>query len=96
MKFVGIKELRYHPKEIIESMNTGNEVIITMNGKPKAIMTPVEGSQIEQYLKAIRQTKAFMALSNIQESSIKKGTDKISDKEINQEIKAVRKHRRAV
>ena len=95
MKFVGVKELRYHPMEIIKGLIKDHEVVVTMNGKPRAILTAVEDNQIEAYIKAVRQAKAVLAVNRIQENSVKLGTDKISDNGIDKEINAVRKIRRS-
>ncbi len=36
------KDLRFHSKEILETISRGEEVIITYRGKPHAVMTPVK------------------------------------------------------
>ncbi len=38
------KELRFHTKELLESVSRGEEVIITFRGKPFAKLVPVEQS----------------------------------------------------
>jgi len=94
MKFVGVKELRYHPMDIIKGLTKDNEVVVTMNGRPKAILMAVEGDQVESCIKSIRQSKAALAVTRIQENSTKLGMDKTSDNDIDKEINAVRKARR--
>ena len=36
------KELRFHTKELLESVSRGEEVIITFRGKPFAKLVPME------------------------------------------------------
>ena len=36
------KELRFHTKELLESVSRGEEVIITFRGKPCAKLTPLK------------------------------------------------------
>ncbi len=39
------KELRFHTKELLESVTRGEEVIITYRGKPLAKLVPIEKSK---------------------------------------------------
>jgi len=39
------KDLRFHSKELIESVNRGEEVIITFRGKPCAKLIPYQETQ---------------------------------------------------
>ena len=48
MKFITVSELRAQaPKIVSEIENTGEEVIITRNGKPVVLIRPVEESEFE-------------------------------------------------
>lgn len=38
------KELRFHTKELLESVSRGEEVIITFRGKPYAKLVPIKKS----------------------------------------------------
>ncbi len=38
------KELRFHTKELLESISRGEEVIITFRGKPFAKLVPIKKS----------------------------------------------------
>ncbi len=39
------KELRFHTKELLESVSRGEEVIITFRGKPYAKLVPIKKSK---------------------------------------------------
>ena len=39
------KELRFHTKELLESVSRGEEVIITFRGKPYAKLVPLRDSK---------------------------------------------------
>jgi len=41
------KDLRFHPKELLESVNRGEEVVITYRGKPCAKLIPIRGKRKE-------------------------------------------------
>ncbi len=48
MKFVTVSELRAHaPKIITELESTGKEVVVTKNGKPVALIRPLEEDEFE-------------------------------------------------
>ena len=41
------KDLRFHSKELIETVNRGEEVVITFRGKPCAKLVPFENEKRE-------------------------------------------------
>lgn len=43
--FSTAKELRFHTKELLESVSRGEEVIITYRGKPYAKLVPLKESK---------------------------------------------------
>ena len=49
MKFANIKELKTKTSELIETANTGEMVIITYRGKPRAILKRFSKEEIEDY-----------------------------------------------
>jgi len=51
------KELRFHTKELLESVSRGEEVIITFRGKPFAKLVPIEESK-----KNLRDTKELFGI----------------------------------
>lgn len=42
------KDLRFHSKEILDTVSRGEEVIITYRGKPQAKMIPIENEKQEK------------------------------------------------
>ena len=91
MKFMTSKELRSNPSKLWES-GTGEETVITVNGKPKAIVIEAENGDIEEQLKSIRRAKAQSALDKLRTYSIKHGLNKLTDDDILVEVKKARKH----
>ena len=39
------KDLRFHSKEILETVSRGEEVVVTYRGKPHAKIVPIESSK---------------------------------------------------
>jgi len=58
------KDLRFHSKEILESVMRGEEVVITYRGKPTAKIVPVKKRKSE----IDAQHKLFGIWSNYEES----------------------------
>ena len=94
MKFITVRDFRASSAAIWKALPTEQEMIITNNGKPIALLTPLSDQNLEETLSTIRRAKAINAVKMIQQESMRKGTDKITMEEINDEIKAARKERK--
>ena len=93
MKFITVRDFRTSSANIWKTLPDEQEMVITNNGKPVALLTPLKDSNLEETLSAIRRAKAINAVKLIQQQSIKNGTDKMTIEEINYEIKLSRKER---
>lgn len=93
MRFVSVRELNTKPKEIWSKIKD-EEVVITSNGKPIALLSGVTEENLAKTLLAIRRSRALIALEEMQKKSIELGLDKLTDSEIESEIRVVRKSRR--
>lgn len=93
MKFVSVRDLRGKSAQIWKDLRGGGDMVITSNGKPIAILSPVAGERLEESLGAIRRARAEAAVTAIQWESAEKGTDSITPGEIESEIRTVRKKR---
>ncbi len=91
MKFISVRDLRLRPGEIWKLAKEEKDLVITSRGKPVALLTNIEGQDLFEELETLRRLRALKALDNIHKRSVSAGTDKISEKEIEQEIKAVRR-----
>ena len=93
MRFVSVRDLTTKPREIWSKINE-EEVIVTSNGKPIAILSGVTEDTLEKTIHTLRRTRALMALEEMQRKSLESGLDKLTDAQIEAEIQAVRKARR--
>ena len=89
MNFYTVRDLRMTPKSIWDDLSSDGEVIITNNGKPKAILLNLEDENFEETLKAVRQAKAMLAFNSMKAKAAANGF--MDDSEIEAEISAVRK-----
>jgi antitoxin (DNA-binding transcriptional repressor) of toxin-antitoxin stability system len=95
MKFVSVRDLRGRSAEIWRELPGEREMVITSNGRPVAILAAVGESNLEQSLAAFRRVRAVEAAASMQNQSVARGTDKLTDAEVEAEIAAVRKARRS-
>ncbi|GHT99215.1 hypothetical protein FACS1894142_6570 [Spirochaetia bacterium] len=92
MKFVTVRDFRISSVNIWQTLPEEQEMVITNNGKPIALLTPISDKTLENTLSSIRKAKAINAVKLIQQESIaKEGMDKITMDEIDDEIKRIRK-----
>ena len=91
MKFLTVRDLRNKSAQVWKDLPDEQDMIITNNGRPVAILSSINENNVETSLNLIRKARAIEAVSSLQQESIKKGTNKITLDEINQEIKEVRK-----
>jgi len=69
-------------------------MVVTSNGRPVALLTAVDEATVEESLAAWRRVRAIQAITDIQQQSVRKGTDGLSMDEIEAEIRKTRKQRR--
>jgi antitoxin (DNA-binding transcriptional repressor) of toxin-antitoxin stability system len=68
-------------------------MVITNNGRPIAILAAVGESNVEESLASFRRARAVDAVASIQCRSVTRGTQKLTEAEIEAEIAASRKAR---
>ena len=93
MKFISVRDLRGKSAEVWKNLPTEREVVVTSNGRPIAILSAVNESNLEESLSAFRQARAVEAVMSLQRRSVERGTDGITIDEIDTEIKGVREKR---
>ena len=93
MKFISVRDLRGKSADVWKNLPGEREMVITNNGRPVAILAAVSESNLEESLSAFRQARAIDAVASLQRRSVEQGTDKIAMKDIDAEIRAVRKKR---
>ena len=91
MKFVSVRELRLKPGDVWKIAKREKDLVITANGRPVAILTGVDEETFEEELEVMQRARALKALDVLHLESVRKGTNRISEKEIQEEIDAVRK-----
>lgn len=93
MDFVTVREFHTQPAKVWKKLKAGKDIVVTRNGKPFALLTHTEADRVEENLRAIRAARFATALRETQRIAKQKGLDRMTIKEINAEIAAVRKAR---
>jgi antitoxin (DNA-binding transcriptional repressor) of toxin-antitoxin stability system len=91
MKFITVRDIRTSPAQIWKQLPIEQEMVITNNGKPIALLTPLSDKTLEDTIKAVRKAKAINAVRLMQETSINNGNSQLSYDEIEKEIEESRK-----
>jgi prevent-host-death family protein len=93
MKFISTRELRNRPGFVQETA-AKEDVVLTANGKPVAVILGVTEDSLEETLRTIRQARATLAVSRMRRRAAELGLDKLSMEDIDKEIRAVRAQRK--
>jgi len=93
MKFITSRDLRLKPGDVWKLAKKEEDLVITANGRPVALLTGVTEETLEEELDVIQRARALRALDEIHRASIINGTDQISSKEIESEIAQARRRR---
>jgi len=91
MRFISARDFRANTGKIWKELDNENELVVTLSGKPFAILSKTSDQTLEENLKAIRRAKAMVSVSAMQLKSMQLGNDKMSLDEINKIIKSTRK-----
>ena len=94
MKFISVRDLRTSPAQIWKQLPDEQEMIITNNGRPIALLTPINDGTLEETVTAMRKARAINSIKQMQLSSLKAGKNRMTDEEIEKEIQESRKNRK--
>ncbi len=94
MHFVTSRDLRNKTSELWDQLAKEKELVVTVNGRPVALLSQVSDDNLEETLRILRRTRAQQALSSLRSSAAERGLDKLSMDEIDKEIKLTRRSRK--
>ena len=94
MQFVSVRELRNRSAAVWKALAEEKDLVVTSNGKPIALLSATSDDILEESLSVVRRARAQSAVAAMQQDSLRAGTDRLSMKEIDAEIRAARQERR--
>jgi hypothetical protein len=93
MEFITLQDLRLSSDEIRRKLREQKQLILTVRGRPIAIVAGIEGDQLEETLAALRQAHAQLAVTRMRQVAQRQGLDRMTEEEIEAEIAAARQER---
>jgi len=94
MRFISVRDLRGKSAEIWRELADEREMVVTSNGRPIAILAAVNEASLEASLRAFRRARAVDAVTELQRTSVERGSDALGPAEVDAEIADVRRKRR--
>lgn len=94
MKTFTIRDFRTRPRQVQEAMREVSEAVLTSNGRPVALLVPVDASSLDGQLLALRNARAVRALADLREQARETGAERMRPAEIDALIAKTRKARR--
>lgn len=95
MRFVTVREFRGNTASVRKRLETEREIVLTSNGKPFAMLTPLEPDTVEEELAAVRQARARVAIDRMRDSARQAGLDKMPMDEVIKLVAKARRNRRS-
>jgi hypothetical protein len=93
-KWLASREYSAHPGRALATVGRSGRVLVTANGKPKAIMIPTSEATFSHDLEMLDRVALTQAVEAIRTNSVVHGTDALTMDEISAEVVAVRAARR--
>ena len=93
MDFVTLREFRTSPGKVWEKLAAEQELVVTRNGRPFAILTETSGPELEQDLKGVRAARAATAVQQLRRQAARDGLNSMPSDAIDSEIGSERQRR---
>lgn len=93
MDFVSVRDLRVNTGAVWARLEREQELVVTLNGRPIALMTGISGSNLETMLDGIRRARFDWAVREARKTAKERGASKMSLEEIQTEIRKSRQGR---
>jgi len=95
MKLIATEELAADPHKVLSQLSREGSLVIMEKGQPKGILTPTSEETLVEDVQAQVRSRARRAVSEIRRESARRGLDRLTPADIDREIVAARKARRA-
>jgi hypothetical protein len=93
MRFMSAREFRVNTGTMRRDLDRDEEVVLTANGRPFAIVSAVHPESFDRELLAIRGARARVALDRVRESAARSGTADLSVAQVDAVIANTRRAR---
>jgi hypothetical protein len=93
MEFVSIREFTTAAAKTRKTLKRDGKLILTNNGKPSMLVFDIVNQDFESLIDILNRAEAMKLLENIQIQSARGGLNKITMKEIDEEIAVYRRNK---
>ena len=73
MNFYSVRDLRTQSKAMWSELSEGNEIVLTNNGKPSALIINIPDGCFDEVVRAVRQARAMIAFNSARQRAAKEG-----------------------
>lgn len=94
MKFMSVREFRVNTGTMRRDVDRDEEVVLTANGQPFAIVSAVNPESFDKELRAIRGARAKVALERVRESAARSGTAEMPMATLDTIVRGIRRAKR--
>jgi hypothetical protein len=90
-----VREFKTKSGRVWKDLIQEKDMVLTNNGRPVAMVSSIPDGNVESSLAALRKARAILAVEQMQAKSIAAGTDRLTMRDIEAEIGAVRRNRKS-
>jgi antitoxin (DNA-binding transcriptional repressor) of toxin-antitoxin stability system len=93
MKIVTVRDFRTRPKQVREALQHEQEAVLTVNGRPVALLIPTDAGTIDETVETVRRARGLEALRAIRRESLASGRARLAAREVGAVIARTRRAR---
>ncbi len=93
MRFVSARTLRNEPGAV-KTIAAEEDVVLTTNGKPFAIVIGVDEHDFQETADAVRRARALIAVSRMRRDAAAKGAARLPASQVTREVRRARAARK--
>src|SRR5438105_15966647 len=95
MKLIGTKEFASNPRKVLRQLSREGSLVLTDNGHPTGLLTPTSEETLLEDMQDTVRSRSRRAVSEIRREAAKRGLNRLTIRDIDRQIAAARKARRA-
>ena len=95
MRYVPVRELLTSPTAVWDVLGADGQIVLTNNGRPQALVIGVDSESLTDTIETVRQAQLMRLVAAQQAASVAAGLDHLTMDQIDAEVTAARKGRRA-
>lgn len=93
MSTISVSDLKKKPAKQWRTSARKNQVVVTSDGQPVAVLLSVNAQSLEPTLATLRSLRALQAQAALQKAAVENGTDQLTMDDIDAEIAVARRNR---